>query len=229
MTEHKKIDERIELVHDHWIDPDSRELWIHGAETSAMDDAEPGVEYNMAVRVIKNLHYLRKQSSRASVTIHLHTGGGILEEGLAIYDTIRLMPYPVTIITYTQASSISSVILQAAAGVSDTRLMMPNSHFMFHDGSMGVEGNMKTVFSQVDFAKIQIKILMDVYVKSVKGSKRFRGKRDAQIRKELKYHMDKKDEVYLTAEAAVEWGFADGILETWPSHCRWPTRKKTTT
>ena len=32
MAEPPKVDERIELVHDHWIDPDSREMWIHGID-----------------------------------------------------------------------------------------------------------------------------------------------------------------------------------------------------
>ena len=90
--EYCKVDERIEIVHDYWIDPDSREIWIHGVDVSSSDGEwdEPGVEFIMANRVIKNLHYLRKQSSRAGVTIHLHTCGGIVSDGFAIYDT-RIM------------------------------------------------------------------------------------------------------------------------------------------
>ena len=230
MPEPPKVDERIGLVHDHWIDPDSRELWIHGVDVSGSgyEGDEPGVEYNMSVRVIKNLHYLRKQHARKSVTIHLHSGGGDWQEGMAIFDTIRLMPYPVTIISYTKAESMSSVILQAAAASRhDTRLMMPSSYFMFHYGDISTTGSCPAVESEIEFAKLQRRQLVDIYVESVSGSKKFKDKTEAQIRRSLENHMDKKGDVYLTAEQAVEWGFADGIVDSWPEHCRW-RRAKTT-
>ena len=223
MTEFPKVDERIALAHDHWMDPDSREIWIHGVDVSGSgyEGEEPGVEYNMAVKVIKNLHYLRKQSTRASVTIHLHTCGGDYQEGLAIYDTIRMMPYPVTIISYTHARSMSSIILQAAAGPHDTRLLMPHSYFMFHYGYLGSEGNAKDVYSEIDFSRQQDQIMIDIYVEAAKTSKKFKGQTDNKIRKTITDIMDKKGDVYLTAEEAIEWGFADGILESWPEHCKW--------
>jgi len=223
MAEPPKVDERISLVHDHWIDPDSRELWIHSVDVSgsSYEGEEPGVEYNMAIKIIKNLHYLRKQSSRASVTIHLHSGGGDWQEGMAIYDTIRLMPYPVTIISYTKAESMSSLILQAAASKFDTRLMMPSSYFMFHFGELTTTGNVNAVETEIEFSKLQKKQMMGIYVNAVSGSKKFKDKTESQILKSLFSYMEKKGDVYLTAEQAVEWGFADGVLDTWPEHCKW--------
>jgi len=223
MPEPPKVDERINLVHEHWIDPNSRELWIHSVNIgeSGCEEGEPGVEYNMAIKVIKNLHYLRKQSSRASVTIHLHSGGGYWQEGMAIYDTIRLMSYPVTIISYTQAESMSSIILQAAAGPQDTRLLMPHSYFMFHYGEISSTGSLSAVESEIEFSKIQKKDMVDIYVDDVTGSPKFKNKTSTQIRKSLENCMEKNGDVYLTAEQAVEWGFADGIIESWPDHCKW--------
>jgi len=221
MSDSKKLDERIELVHDYWIDPDSREIWIHGIDNTGDEEGEPGVDHQMATRVIKNLHYLRKQSTRATVTIHLHTCGGYVGEGFAIYDTIRLMPYPVTIISYTHARSMSSVILQAAAGPDDTRLLLPSSHFMFHFGSYETHGISQQVYSEIDFFKKYDELMIDIYIESVKNGKKFKGVTDKRIRKELIDRMNSKVDVYLTAEEAVEWGFADGILETWPNTCKW--------
>jgi len=224
----KRVDERIETVHDYWIDPDSREIWIHSVDVSSSEGEwdEPGVEYNMAVKVIKNLHYLRKQSSRAGVTIHLHTCGGVWEEGMAIYDTIRLMPYPVTIISYTHARSMSSIILQAAAGPDDTRLLLPSSHFMFHWGTFHTGGHTKAVYSEVDFCKKYDEMMLDIYVDCLRTGKKFKGVEESRIRKELENKMNNKIDVYLTAEEAVEWGFADGIIDSWPSYCRWRKFKK---
>lgn len=228
LEEYRKVDERIESVHDYWIDPDSREIWIHGVDVSSSDGEweEPGVEFIMANMVIKNLHYLRKQSSRAGVTIHLHTCGGMVNDGFAIYDTIRLMPYPVTIISYTHARSMSSIILQAAAGPCDTRLLMPSSYFMFHYGTMASEGHTKAVYSDVEFAKNYDELMLDVYVNSAKNGEKFKEMSEAKIRKMLISQMDKKSDVFLTAKEAVEWGFADGIVESWPDNSKWRNRKR---
>ena len=227
-TEYRKVDERIEVVHDYWIDPDSREIWIHGVDVSGSEGEwdEPGVEYIMANMVIKNLHYLRKQSSRAGVTIHLHTCGGMVGDGFAIYDTIRLMPYPVTIISYTHARSMSSIILQAAAGPGDTRLLMPSSYFMFHYGTMASSGHAQAVYSDVEFAKRYDELMLDIYVESAKNGKKFKGMTDNKIRKMLIDSMNRKSDVFLSAKEAVDWGFADGILDSWPDNSRWRNLKK---
>lgn len=227
MAEFPKVDERIELVHQHWIDPDSREIWIHGVDVSGIDyeGTEPGVEYLMATKVIKNLHYLRKQSSRASVTIHLHSGGGDWQEGMAIYDTIKLMPYPVTIISYTRAESMSSIILQAAASRYDTRLILPNSYFMFHYGETSTTGTPNALESELEFRKTQKKCMIDIYTNAVCKSKKFKDKTISQVRRFIIQHMEKRGDVYLTAEETVYWGFADGIIDSWPDHCKWKKSK----
>jgi ATP-dependent protease ClpP protease subunit len=120
--------EDIQSVHDYWLDVDSRQMWIHGKHDYYRDEeVEPGVEYMMATTVIKNLHVLLNHSESEPVVIHLHTCGGDYQEGMAIYDAIKSMPYYVNMINYTHARSMSSIIFQAA----DNRVMMPNSYFMF--------------------------------------------------------------------------------------------------
>ena len=227
MSDFTKVDERIFSVHDHWIDPDSREIWIHSVDVSGpgYEGEDPGVEYNMAIKVIKNLHYLRKKSSRARATLHLHSVGGNWQEGMAIYDTIKLMPYPVTIISYTQAESMSSILLQAAAGPYDTRLVMPHSYFMFHYGEISTSGGLSAVETEIEFSKTQKKEMIDIYVDAVDGSPKFKEKTPTQIKKYLENCMEKKGDVYLTSKETVEWGFADGIVESWPNHTKWPKKK----
>jgi len=201
-------------IHEYWVDIDRREIWIHGFDTNIQSDYEgnePGVDYMMANRVIKNLHMLRYASAKKPVVVHLHTCGGIWEEGMALYDTIRMMPYPVTMVSYTHARSMSSIILQAA----DTRLMLPNSCFMFHYGTLAVGGHAPTVHSNVDFARQNDQTMLSIYVERCFGSKHFKKKSREEVRAELAMMMDKKGDVFLTAQQAVDWGFADGILENW--------------
>lgn len=191
----------IEQLHGHWINPITREIWIHGREFDELESdniTEPGVEYGMATRVIKNLYILKHLDPEKLVTIHLHTCGGDWREGLAIYDTIRLMPYKTKIISYTHARSMSSIILQAG----DERLMLPSSVFMFHDGTQAVHGEVKTVESDVEFYKFERKLMLDIYASVCEKSRSF-----------LEELMDKKGNVFLTAEEAVEWGFADKVTK----------------
>lgn len=205
----------VEQVHDKWIDTVNREMWIHGIDmnTDSYDGEEPGVEYMMATKVIKNLYILRKQSETEPIVIHLHTCGGMYEEGMAIYDTIMAMPYWVTIISYTHARSMSSIILQAG----DERLLMPNSSFMFHLGTLGMEGEVRTVHSMVDFCKKYDQKMIDIYVQMASHGSKFKGWTEIKIRNKIVREMEKKTDVFLTAEEAIEWGFADSIMEQWPN------------
>lgn len=217
-TDHKldhslkaKSDDPILHLHDYDVDLQSNHVYLFGAEAyvDRDDDAEPGIEYIIANRFIRNMNLCMRVNPNQPIVIHMKTCGGDWTEGMAIYDTIKACPFPVTILNYTHARSMSSLILQAA----NKRVMMPNSYFMFHDGSMGVEGTVKQVNSAVEFAKITDKVMTDIYVNAMKESGRFKHRSKKFIAEWLREQMDKKEEVYLTAKDAVEYGFADQIFD----------------
>jgi len=198
-------------IHSNCINPKTREVWLHSVDTSGpgYDGDEVGVEHLMAVRFAKNMHFLKSQSKTKPVTIYMSTCGGFFEQGIFIYDTIMSMPFPVTIVNCTHARSMSSIILQAA----DWRIMLPNSLFMFHWGTVSADGHAITVYSEVDYTrKIQDKKMIDIYVESCKNGDMFKNKTENQIRTVLENQMNKRGDVYLTAEESIEWGFADEIL-----------------
>jgi len=206
----------VEQIHNYWIDLKHRQLWIHGVDMNndtGYQGLEPGVEYMMATKVIKNLHIFRQQSTSERVIIHLHTCGGSYTEGMAIYDAIKAMPYPVTIISYTHARSMSSIIFQAG----NTRLMLPHSYFLFHLGTLEVGGEARTVHSNVDFAKMEEQAMIDIYVDKARKGLKFKGWTKDRIRALINREMEKKSDVFLTPQEAIDWGFADGILTTWPN------------
>ena len=200
-------------IHEFCVDVPGRQIFLHGKHLPYGADYqgdEPGVEYMMATQFIKNLHTLRLQSPTEPVTIHLHTCGGLYPEGMAVYDAIRAMPYNVTIISYTHARSMSSLILQAG----DRRLLMASSYFMFHYGTYYMAGEFRKVESNFDFDK-QNDRMIDIYVEALKRKGKFKDRSERSIRTMLKKKMDSKIDVFLTAKEAVEWGFADGIVAGW--------------
>jgi len=214
MSTEENIEPIVSQIHDYWLDINNRELWIHGVDVSGVgyDGDEPGVDYLMANMVIKNLHILRKHSKTKPVKIHLNTCGGAYEEGMAIYDAIKMMPYKVMMINYTHAQSMSSIIFQSA----DVRIMLPHSYFMFHYGTLGVgPAENKSVYSTIDFCKTFDECMLDIYVDKVRKAKKFKGWTKKKIRKFLNEEMEKKADVYLNAEETVAWGFADKVLYNW--------------
>jgi ATP-dependent Clp protease protease subunit len=190
-------------------------MWIHGIHDyyTSGEEGEPGVEYMMATTVIKNLQILMHYSEKDPITIHLHTCGGDYGEGMAIYDMIKSLPCYVYMINYTHARSMSSIILQSA----DYRVMMPNSYFMYHMGDLSIGGTYTQVMSSIEFTKKVENVMFDIYVEKMKKSKKFKNKSKKELTKMLYGSMNKKEEVYLTAQEAVEWGFADTVFSSWDS------------
>jgi len=198
-------------LHELGTNPFARELYLVGEPDVEKDYPidEPGVEYVMASRFIKNLRQMELESSDP-ILIHMKTCGGSWMEGMAIYDVLKVCPCRVTILNYTHARSMSSLILQAA----DDRVMMPHSEFMFHHGEYADSGELKTVISGLDWYRRSIDIMCNIYIDAMKttpGSKWVKKTRKS-IRQWLDQQMDRKNDVFLSAVEAVENGFADRVF-----------------
>ena len=68
---------------------------------------------------------------------------------MAIYQAIEACPNYVTILNYTHARSMSSLIFLAA----DWRAMLPYSTYMFHEGTWGFEGTVRQ--ARTEFVELQ--------------------------------------------------------------------------
>ena len=243
----------VEMIQNHGIDTRNFVVFLGGIpilydDATSVDHGEPGVEYQMSARFIKSLHILSRISPKRPILVMMQTCGGDWDHGMAIYDAVRLCTNSITILCYTPARSMSSIILQAA----DKRVFMPSSHFMFHQGTWGMESTYKQVKSNMEFdAQIREPMMLDIYAKAM--ARKFVGnesKADPDVLRKalfmmlenrvpeeelkpyarmlLRLHgsnpqklfsrvvqicMDTKEDVFLTAPKAVEWGFADRVLE----------------
>ena len=204
MTPHKDHEQ---LVHEFGIDVPNRELYLVG-EPTLLTDEDPGVEYMMASRIIRNLRMLVLRGD-GPILIHMKSCGGYETEGFAIYDTILSCPCHVTILSYTHARSISSIILQAA----DHRVLMPSSYFMFHRGTLEVDGDVTAVQSYIQFSKLWERQMLDIYTAKMKQKGKYIKWSEKRIRELIDEEMNKKVDVYLTAQEAVDWGLADCVFD----------------
>lgn len=213
------IRDRLLGVHDDDLNLEDHAIYLmctdsrsNGNETP---DGEPGVDWTMANRFIRNLQTLQTHNPKKDILIHMNTCGGDVVQGFAIYDAIRACPNHVTIINYSHARSMSSLIFLAA----NKRIMMPHSYYMIHDGTMNVNGTVKSVNSYVEFEKrVYKKYMMEIYIDVLREQGRYKGRSFKWIWDMLQGHMDRKEELYLTAKEAVSWGFADSV---WEDHTDW--------
>lgn len=209
MADAATIQYRTHDLHEFGISVASREIFLTGEDyTKCFDDAEPGVEYLMSARLIKNLRLLELQGS-GNILIHMKTNGGDWHEGMAIYQAIRMCKSYVSIIVYTHARSMSSLILQAA----DHRVMLPYSSFMYHDGTWGSQGTVKQGHTEYEQLKLCDTQMMDIYTEKAEGAPAWNGRTRKQIQKVMRGRMDRKEEVYLSPHETVAQGFADEVLE----------------
>lgn len=218
ITDHKidhvlkvKTEDLVDQVHEKDVDLQSNHIYLFGREeyVDHENGEEPGVEYSMANRFIRNLNLCMRVNPDTPIVIHMKTCGGDWTEGMAIYDTIKSCPFPVTILNYTHARSMSSLIFQAA----NKRVMMPHSYFLFHEGTLGYEGTYKTVMSMVDWDKKTGEQMLDIFENILKRDGKFKHRSRKWIRNWLQEQMDKREDVYLTATESVEFGFADSIFD----------------
>lgn len=200
-------------IHSNGIDVSNNEIYLVGEEiyvsgVGVEETSEPGIEYLIASRFIKNLNILSNNSDD-SITIHMKTCGGDWTEGMAIYDAIKACKNDITIINYTHARSMSSLIFLAA----DKRIMMPHSTYMIHEGSIHTGGTIKQFRTEVEQNDKSMDQMMTVYVNHLHGKTHWKGKTKLQIKNWLIKQMKDKEEFYMSAAEAVKYGFADKILQ----------------
>ena len=186
--------EIINCVHEHNINPVTREIYIGGWPTN-MSDEEVGVDHQMACELIRNISFLENQSNEP-ILIHMCTIGGEIRYGMAIYDAIHECSCPVTIRAYAHARSMSSIIIQAA----DHRQMLPNCQYMIHEGHMYIDDTVKGAKSYIEISDKDEQRMIDIYVE-----------RSSLKAKQIQDKMDRKQEWYMSAEEALELGLIDEI------------------
>lgn len=209
MTNNEKNNNSLNTIHDYNIDIDNRELYLHSYFTDSGD--EPGVDYRSAITFEKNLRYLNTLSLEP-ILVHMHLPGGDWQDCLGIYDSIKASKSKVVIVAYAKVESSSTVLLQAA----DLRILSPNTNFLVHYGSISVDNEHKAALSMVQWSEKESEKMIDIFTDRCMNSiicKQKNWKR-MMARKHIVTQLATKRDWILTAEEAVSYGFADGVLGT---------------
>ena len=97
------------------------------------------IEDHLANLIIAQLLFLESEDPEKDISLYINSPGGVVNAGLAIYDTMQYLRAPVSTICIGMAASMAAVLL--AAGAPGKRYALPNSRIMIHQGSGGFRGN----------------------------------------------------------------------------------------
>jgi ATP-dependent Clp protease, protease subunit len=160
------------------------------------------IEKDPARNVIERLRELANDSNRP-ITLYINSAGGNVTDGLAIHDSIRQIVsrgIEVTCIVQGMAYSMGSIVLQAAS--SGRRLSQPHSWIMIHEPAKWAGWQSTSAAAQhLDRLKA---MQLQIYEILAKRS----GRPLKQIIRDTK-----RNDLYLDAKKALEYGLIDGIVE----------------
>lgn len=160
--------------------------------------------------IVAQMLFLESQNAEEPINFYINSPGGSVTAGLAIYDTMQFINAPVSTIVMGQAASMGSFLAQA--GEPGMRYVLPNSRTMIHRVSSGTPGTKGSVHVQelemedikrhFEESKFLNERLTQLYVKHNTAGKTF-----DELFETMKF------DTFLTAEQAVENGFADKVVD----------------
>lgn len=98
---------------------------------------------DVANLIIAQLLFLESEDPDKDIHLYVHSPGGEVTAGLAIYDTIQYIKPAVSTICLGQAASMGAFLL--AAGAAGKRFALPNSRIMIHQPLGGFQGQVTDV------------------------------------------------------------------------------------
>jgi len=131
----------------------------------------------------------------------ISTPGGSADDMFAIYDVMRVSREKCDIITYGLGKVMSAGVLILAAGTKGQRKIGKNCRVMIHSVIGGSAGSFHNLQNEMS----EIKHIQSAYIKAL-------SEETNMTVAYLKRMLNKKVNIYLSAEEAVELGIADIIV-----------------
>jgi ATP-dependent Clp protease protease subunit len=158
--------------------------------------AGPITERTASVTVMRLL-YLQSIKRDQDINLYINSPGGLVDQTLAIYDTMQLVGCKIATYCIGQAASGAAVILMA--GTKGKRFILPNAKVMLHQPYGGITGQAEDIRIQAEEVLRDKQRLNEIIAEStgrpieeiIAGTERDR---------------------YLNAAEALEFGVVDEIL-----------------
>jgi ATP-dependent Clp protease protease subunit len=155
------------------------------------------IDDQIANLIIAQLLYLEREDPDKDINMYIHSPGGVIPAGLAIYDTMQLVRPDVATYCVGMTASMATVLL--AAGTPGKRYAMPHATIHMHQAMGGARGQAVDVEILARELLRENEIIRDILVKHS-------GQDPERIRKDF------DRDFYMNPEQAKEYGLIDEIL-----------------
>jgi ATP-dependent Clp protease protease subunit len=147
--------------------------------------------------IVAQLLYLEREDPDKDISLYIHSPGGVISAGLAVYDTMQLIRPDVSTICVGLAASMGTVLL--CAGTKGKRFALPNATIHMHQAFGGAQGQA----ADIEIAAREIMRIQDI----IRG---ILVKHTGQTVEKITHDTDR--DFYLNPEQAVEYGIVDEVL-----------------
>jgi ATP-dependent Clp protease protease subunit len=155
------------------------------------------VDDQIANVIVAQLLYLAREDPEKDISLYIHSPGGVVTAGLAIYDTMQLIQPDVSTICVGSAYSMGTVLL--CAGAKGKRYALPNSTIHMHQGRAGTQGQI----TDIKIAAKEFERLDELVAKIL-------SKHTGQSLEKIRQDTDR--DIYFDTKQAVEYGLIDDVL-----------------
>ena len=169
-----------------------RTMALFGDEEKALD---------MIVGLLTLTHFSEKEAPYDPIKFYISTYGGSADEMFSVYDMMSLLKKECEIETIGLGKVMSAGTLLLAAGTKGKRKIGRHCRVMIHAVAAGSSGELHDIENEVK----SIKHIQELYINAL-------ARETCMTKRTIQKLLDRRVNVYLTAEEAVEYGIADEII-----------------
>ena len=156
------------------------------------------IDDNVANLIVAQILFLAREDPEREIRLYIHSPGGVIYAGLAIYDTMQMVSCPIETIAVGSTASMGTVLL--AAGTPGRRYALPNATIHIHQPLGGARG-------QASDLQIQAEEILRLR----RGLNEILSKHTGQDLERIARDTDR--DLFMTAEQAKEYGIVDEVLQ----------------
>jgi ATP-dependent Clp protease protease subunit len=158
-----------------------------------------GTAINDAVAntIIAQMLFLESENTSKDITLYIHSPGGHVTAGLAVYDTMQHIKPDISTVCVGMAASMGAILL--AGGTKGKRFALPNAEVMIHQPLGGTEGQASDIYIHAQHI-IKIKDRLNSIL----------AKHTGQPLKTIEKDTDR--DYFMSAEEALKYGLIDKII-----------------
>jgi ATP-dependent Clp protease, protease subunit len=150
--------------------------------------------------VTEKLLYLELIDPGKDITVYLNTPGGSITAGMALYDTMKLLTSPLTVVVTGMAASMGSILLSAAP--KGRRLLYPHARVLIHQ---------PLIMGRIVAPAVDINIQAQEMEKIREELNKILANASGQPLEKIQRDTDR--DFYLNARETIDYGLADKIVD----------------